>query len=126
MVLIFGSLDYILLFLYFLGIATIGIWAGRKQEDTETFYLGKRKMPWFAVCLSILATETSGVTFLGAPADAFQANFFFLQMAIGSIIARFLIAYLFIPSFYKYRVTTIYEYLKIRFGENTQATAAIL
>jgi len=125
-VLIFGSLDYILLFLYFLGIATIGIWAGRKQEDTETFYLGKRKMPWFAVCLSILATETSGVTFLGAPGDAFQANFFFLQMAIGSIIARFLIAYLFLPSFYKYRVTTIYEYLKIRFGANTQATAAIL
>lgn len=126
MVLIFGSLDYILLFLYFLGIATIGIWAGRKQEDTETFYLGKRKMPWFAVCLSILATETSGVTFLGAPGDAFQANFFFLQMAIGSIIARFLIAYLFLPSFYKYRVTTIYEYLKIRFGENSQATAAII
>lgn len=126
MVPIFGTPDYILLFLYFLGIATIGIWAGRKQEDTETFYLGKRTMPWFAVCLSILATETSGVTFLGAPGDAFQASFFFLQMAIGSIIARFLIAYLFLPSFYKYRVTTIYEYLKIRFGQNTQATAAIL
>ncbi len=122
---IIASIDIVILVIYFVGILSIGFWAGKRPKTTEDFQMGSRTLPWFAVCLSIMATETSGVTFVGGPSDAYGRSLVFLQTTIGSIIARFLIAFLFIPAFYKFKVTTIYEFLQIRFGENTRATAAI-
>jgi len=74
--------------------------------------------------LSILATEVSAVTFIGAPGDSFQGNYTYLQFAFGSLIGRVLIALLFLPAFYGGNVTSIYEYLGQRFGNHSRLTAA--
>ncbi|OYV03235.1 hypothetical protein CGW93_01800 [candidate division bacterium WOR-3 4484_18] len=83
-------------------------------------------MPWGAVCLSILATEASALTFIGVPADAYRANYTYLQFAFGSFVGRFLIAYLLMPAFYRGKVITVYQYLYQRFGTATRNTATLL
>ena len=118
------TIDALVLVLYFVATLGVGFWAGRKEKDTHDFLLGGRQINWVIVAFSILATETSAVTFVGAPGDAYSKNMAFLQLAIGSIAARVAIAFMFIPSFYRFNVTTIYEFLGYRFGPRTRNTSA--
>ncbi len=123
----FHPLNLIAISGYLVIVALIGFIAGRDEKNTDDYFLGGRKIPWMAVCLSILATECSAVTFIGAPAISFAAggNYTYIQLAIGSLIGRVLIAYLLLIPFYKYRVTTVYELLKIRFSKGSQIAGAL-
>ncbi|OVE77225.1 hypothetical protein BVX98_03260, partial [bacterium F11] len=85
--------------------------------------MGGRRIPGWAACLSFVATEISAVTIISVPATTYKENWEYLQFFIGSFASRFFIASFFIPAFYKYNCTTIYEYLKHRFGPETQYTA---
>src|SRR5438067_2222263 len=98
----------------------LGIFLGRKEETTGDFFLGGRKIPWWAACLSFVATEISAVTIISVPAIAYMENWQYAQFFLGSFAARVAIAYLFIPAFYHYNCTSIYEFLKHRFGPETQ------
>jgi len=120
-----AGVDITVIVLYFCVIALIGYLTGRKEKNTEDFFLGGRNMPWLAVCLSTIATEISVLTFVGVPADSFRTNYVYIQFAIGSLVGRILIALLFLPAFYKGKVTTVYQYLFQRFGESTRGTATI-
>jgi SSS family transporter len=117
--------DLIILVIYFCCLATVGYIFGRRERDTEDFFLGGRRIPWLAVCFSILATELSALTFIGVPADAYQADHAYIQFAFGSMLGRLGIALLFMPAFYGGRVTTVYEYLAQRFGAGTRNTATL-
>jgi len=119
-----GGIDWAVIALYFAVIAGIGIWAGRKGKTTEDYFLGGRRMPWATAMLSLLATEASAVTFIGAPGDSFSGTMWYAQMAIGSLAARIIVATLFLTAFYKLKVTTVYEFLKHRFGEATRGTGS--
>jgi len=119
-----GDVDWAVIALYFAIIAGIGIWAGRKGKTTEDYFLGGRRMPWATAMLSLLATEASAVTFIGAPGDSYGGNMWYAQMAIGSLAARIIVATLFLTAFYKLKVTTVYEFLKHRFGEATRGTGS--
>lgn len=121
----FAPLDYLVLLLYFAAIASIGLLAGRKEKSTDDYFLGGRAMPWWTVTFSILATEVSAVTFIGTPGDAYRGNYTYLQFAFGSLLGRILIAVLLLPAFYRGRVTSIYEFLSQRFGEQSRRTAVI-
>ncbi len=121
----FAPLDYLVILLYFAGVALIGILAGRREKNTEDYFLAGRKIPWWAVTCSILATEVSAVTFIGVPGEAFRGNYVYLQFAFGSLLGRILIAFLFLPAFYRGRVISIYQYLKQRFGESSRLTGAV-
>ena len=101
----------------------VGWWGGRGAKNTNDFFLGGRRIPWWAAMLSFIATEISAMTIIGVPATTFRENWGYLQFFIGSAGARILIAFLFIPAFYKYNSTTIYEYLRQRFGPSSQYTA---
>ena len=101
----------------------IGFWAGRREENTRDFFLGNRKIPAWAACLSFVATEISAVTIIAVPAATFMENWEYLQFFIGSFASRIFLAYFFIPAFYKFDCTTIYEYLRHRFGPQTQYAA---
>jgi len=118
------AVDWVVIAFYFAVIAGIGIWAGRKNKTTEDFFLGGRRMPWTVAMLSLLATEASAVTFIGAPGDSFGGTMWYAQMAIGSLVARVIVATLFLSAFYKLKVTTVYEFLKHRFGEATRGTGS--
>ena len=82
------------------------------------FAIGDRNIPWWAVLASILAAEVSAATFLGAPGEGYEyRNYFYAQLAIGTIVARLLVSIIFIKPYYDYRVISIYDFLRVRFGE---------
>jgi SSS family transporter len=98
---------------------------GREEKDTGDFFVGGRKIPSIVACLSFVATEVSALTIIGVPATAFSENWQYLQFFIGSAAARITVAFLFIPVFYQYNCTSIYEFLRHRFGPETQYAGSI-
>ena len=89
--------DGLVIFAYFAVVLSIGLYKGRGSKSIESFAVGDRSIPWWAVLASILAAEISAATFLGAPGEGYaERNFAYAQLAIGTILARFLIAYIFI------------------------------
>lgn len=110
-------IDGLIIVLYFAVITTIGLYMGRKEENLEDYALGGRKMPWWAVMASIIAAETSAATFIGAPAEGFATRgVIYVQLTIGVILGRIVVGNYFLKPFYTYRVYTVYDYLKVRFG----------
>lgn len=106
-----------------------GLWLGRAQRSTEDYFLGGRSLPWWAILLSIVATETSTVTFLSIPGITFakfHGDFRFLQITFGYIAGRILVALVLLPLFFRGQVFTSYEVLQSRFGVTTRRGASIL
>src|SRR5881227_2873696 len=119
------GIDCLVLFLYFFIIIAIGLRMGRKERDLEDFALGRRQIPWWAVLASLIAAETSAGTFFGTPGEGYtQRNYTYLQLALGTIIARILVSFIFIKPYYDYKVFSIYEYLTARFGVGTKNAAS--
>lgn len=104
----------------------VGLYSGREEKSTHDFFLGARRIPWWGACLSFVATEISAVTLISVPAVAYMENWEYVQFFIGSCLARVVIAFLFIPAFYHYRCTSIYEFLRHRFGPATQVAGSLL
>jgi len=117
--------DYLVLAAALAVLVGIGIVLTRQQHDTQDFFLARRRVPWWAACLSFLATEISAVTIISVPATAYGKNWEYFQFFIGASLAKWAVALLFIPAFYRHDVTTIYEFLGHRFGRASQVTASI-
>ena len=118
-------IDGLVVLAYFVVIITIGLRVGREDQSMRSFAIGDRNIPWWAVLASILAAEISAATFLGAPGEGYEMrNFTYAQLALGTILARIIIAAVFIKPFYDYRVISIYEYLSLRFGKRTRNAAS--
>ena len=122
------ALDLIIIFGYLIGIVVFGTWFGRKQETTKDYFLGDRSVPWWAVAFSIVATETSTITFISVPGIAFArgGNFQFLQLVFGYLLGRVVISLLFIPSYFRGELMTVYQLLDRRFGGKIKMLAASL
>ena len=119
------AIDSTVLLLYFVLIIAVGLYMGRKEENLKDFALGGRRMPWWAVLASLIAAETTAATFFGTPGEGFTfRNYTYLQLAIGTILARILVSYIFIKPYYDYKVYSIYEYLTARFGVPTKNAAS--
>jgi SSS family solute:Na+ symporter len=117
--------DYTVLAASLALLLLIGGFFARQQRDTVDFFLARRRVPWWAASLSFLATEISAVTIISVPATAYSENWEYLQFFVGSSLAKFAVAWLFIPAFYRHEVTTIYEFLRHRFGTASQVTASV-
>jgi SSS family solute:Na+ symporter len=117
--------DYAVVLAALAVLVAIGGVFTREQRETSDFFLARRRIPWWAACLSFLATEISAVTIISVPATAYSENWEYGQFFIGSSLAKFVVALLFIPAFYRYNCTTIYEFLAHRFGTASQVTASI-
>jgi solute:Na+ symporter, SSS family len=111
---------------YFALVIGVGLASARHRGDNvREFSMGSRQLPWWAVLASIVAAELSAATFLGTPAEGYhERNFLYAQLAIGTVIARIIVAYLFIRPFYDNNVVSIYEFLQIRFGVATRNAAS--
>src|SRR5881398_1211810 len=119
------AIDCAVLFLYFVIIISIGLYMGRKEENLADFVLGRRQIAWWAILASLIAAETSAGTFFGTPGEGFTfRNYTYLQLALGTILARILVSYIFIKPYYDYKVYSIYEYLTARFGTPTKNAAS--
>ena len=118
--------DYAIVSALLVLVICVGLYFGREEKSTRDFFLGGRKIPWWAACLAFIATEISAVTLIAVPAIAYMENWEYAQFFLGSFGARVVIAFLFIPAFYHYNCTTIYEFLRHRFGPETQIAGSIL
>ena len=117
--------DYAVVLASLVVLLAIGGAFTRQQHGTSDFFLARRRIPWWAASLSFLATEISAVTIIAVPATAYRENWEYAQFFIGSSLAKFVVALLFIPAFYRYNCVTIYEFLAHRFGTASQVTASI-
>ncbi len=122
----FTTLDLLILVAYLIGITAWGAWLGRGQTTGADYFLGGRSLPWGAVMLSVVATETSTLTFLSIPGVAYAGSLVFLQLTIGYLAGRIAIASVFLPAYYKGELSTAYALLEARFGEGARrVTSAI-
>ena len=119
----FGRLDLIIVFAYLAGVTLVGVYF-RRQRNLDDYFLGGRTAPWWAITLSIVATETSTLTIIGTPAIAYGSDLTFLQLVAGYIVARFLISALLLPHYFAGNFVTVYEFIEQRFGGGTRRLAA--
>ena len=120
------ALDYTVIAAYLLAITAFGSWFARFQKTTRDYFLTGRSVPWWAICFTIVATETSTLSFIGVPAGAYAGNMTFLQLALGYIVGRILVSVLFIPAYFRGELFTSYELLFRRFGSSVKNTAAVI
>ena len=124
----FHWLDWVVLVLYIAGTSWLAERLTGRGQTIRDFFLGGRKLPWWAVSGSIVASEVSGVTFVALPAIAFArgGNYTYMMLAIGSIVARVLIAYFLIPAYYRHEVYSPYEFMGRRLGSGVVKGASAI
>lgn len=118
--------DYLVIGGYLAAIVAFGSWFARFQHTTRDYFLTDRSVPWWAVCFTVVATETSTLTFIGIPAAAYAGNMTFLQLALGYIIGRILVSVLFIPAYFRGDLFTSYELLQRRLGSRVKILSAVI
>jgi solute:Na+ symporter, SSS family len=121
-----SPVDLALLAGYLGATLVAGVSLGRGQRGVADYMLGRRDVPWWAVLLSIVATETSTVTFLSIPGFAFAHDLTWLQLAFGFVLARFVVRAVLLPRYFEGSLFTAYEVLGRRFGDATRRTASLL
>jgi SSS family solute:Na+ symporter len=118
-------LDLAIVIVYLLGVTLLGLRFRQQQHNAKDYFLGGRSAPWWALALSIVATETSTLTIIGTPAIAYATNLTFLQLVFGYIVGRFLISLLFLPGYFRGEFLTAYALIEKRFGTKMRAVAAL-
>jgi SSS family transporter len=121
---VLAPLDYAVIALYLAAITAFGSWFARFQRTTRDYFLSGRSVPWWAVCCTVVATETSTLTFIGIPATAYSGNMTFLQLALGYVLGRLLVSVLFIPAYFRGELVTSYALLARRFGPRVTELSA--
>ncbi len=116
--------DYLVIAGYLVAITLFGSWFAKFQKTTKDYFLADRSTPWWGICFTIVATETSTLSFIGVPAQAYTGNFAFLQLALGYIIGRVIVSAIFIPAYFRGDLVTSYELLDRRFGPQVKTIAS--
>src|SRR5436305_4053316 len=119
----FNAGDWGVIVVYLLGIIGLGVWFGRDQHTTRDYFLGGKNIPWWGIGLSIVAAETSALTIIGVPATAYGGNIAFLQMIVGYVIARIILAVVLVPHYFKGEIYSPYELFANTFGPAARQTA---
>jgi solute:Na+ symporter, SSS family len=119
----FNLSDWFVILFYLAGIIGLGVWFGRDQRNTRDYFLGSRNIPWWGIGLSIVAAETSALTIIGVPAMAFGGDIAFLQMVIGYVIARIILAVVIVPHYFKGEIYSPYQLFADKFGAAGRRTA---
>jgi SSS family solute:Na+ symporter len=119
----FSAGDWTVILLYLLGIIALGIWFGKDQHNTRDYFLGSKTVPWWGIGFSIVAAETSALTIIGVPAMAYGENIAFVQMIVGYVIARILLAIVLVPHYFKGEIYSPYQLFANKFGPSARQTA---
>jgi SSS family transporter len=119
-------LDIIVVFAYLAGTVLLGAWFARRQGSVRDYFVGGEHVPWWAITGSIVATETSTVTFISVPGYAFGGDFTFLQLVFGYLLGRVIVSIFFLPSYFRGELLTVYQLLGDRFGGRMKRFASSL
>lgn len=121
-----GLIDWGVLGGYGLLLLVSGLFINRrKQHDTGDYFLAKRSMPSWAVAISVLATAQSAATFVGVPESSYYGNLTYLSGTIGGVLAAVVLAWVFIPAYYRHNCSTPYQLLEVRFGPRAKHAASV-
>lgn len=118
--------DWAILGAYFVLMFIIGLWHYRKGEGSDEYFMGERKIPTWALAISIVGATLSAATYTGAPDAAFKGNISYLILNIGGFMGVFIVGFLFVPKLYRAGTVTIYGYLDKRYGENARVAVALM
>ncbi|MHC4225722.1 MAG: sodium:solute symporter family transporter, partial [Planctomycetota bacterium] len=121
-----GALDSAVMALYMGVVLAIGWQANRKQKSSEDYFLGGRRLRWWVVGISLLATSFSAVSLMGGTGFGYTTGMKWLQLQLGDLLALVAVCFIFLPFFSILRLTTAYEYLEVRFGVVARSVAAAL
>src|SRR5436189_2307382 len=119
----FTAGDWIVIAAYLLGIVGLGVWFGKDQHNTRDYFLGSKNIPWWGIGLSIVAAETSALTIIGVPGLAYGGDIGLLQMIIGYVIARIILAVVLVPHYFKGEIYSPYQLFANAFGPSARQTA---
>ncbi len=117
-------LDLAVILAYLVAIAAVGLRLSGRQASAAAYFVGERDLPWWAVCFSIVATETSTLTVISVPGVAYGGAFGFVELAIGYLLGRSLVAWLLLPLYMRGGFVSAYQYLRERFGAGLQGVAS--
>ena len=118
--------SYIILFViitYFTGLFIISNFTTGNDDD-KTFFSANKESPWYLVAFGMVGASLSGITFISVPGDVGNLEFSYFQVVLGYMVGYFIVALLLLPIYYKLNLTSIYEYLKHRFGPTSHKTGA--
>jgi SSS family transporter len=121
-----NGLDFVVIGAYLIGITALGIYVGRKQKDSKDYFVADRSIPWWAVMISVVASETSALTFISIPGLAYVGNLGFLEVAIGYLLGRIVVARVLLPRYYQGDLVTAYALLEKRFGLATRRFTSVV
>lgn len=117
-------IDLTIIVIFLVGFSAFGVWQSRFNNSTEDYFLGGRNLPWPVAMFSIVATETSVLTFISVPGLAYRDDWFFLQLAMGYLFGRILVSIFLLPQYFETGITSIYEVIGKKFGPDIQKVAS--
>ncbi len=117
--------DWLVILGYLGAVVALGAWFGKDQHNTRDYFLGSRNIPWWGIGLSIVAAETSALTVIGVPAIAYGGNLMFLQMIIGYVLARLILAVVMVPHYLSGEIYSPYQLLEQHLGRGPRRLAGI-
>ena len=118
-------IDWVVIVIYGLFVILIGIKIGKTNETQEDYFVGGRSFKWWAIGLSVIATQVSAITFIGAPGWSYQGGLSAIIMTLNIPIVMWFIGGTFVPFFYNSGVYSVYQYLEKRFGEKVRLLMAV-
>jgi solute:Na+ symporter, SSS family len=121
----FNTADWLIIIVYLGGIVGLGMWFGKDQRNTRDYFLGSRNIPWWGIGLSIVAAETSALTIIGVPSIAYGGNIMFLQMIVGYVIARIILAVVMVPHYLSGEIYSPYQLLEQHLGRGPRRLAGV-
>lgn len=121
----FQFIDYAVLFVYLAAMVGLGVYFSRKEGSTERFFVGNRSVVWWAVGISIFATQLSAITYISIPGMAYENDWAWLVYNLGIPVVGVFVIFFLLPVYRKKQHTTIYEILESRFGPETRAYGAL-
>jgi SSS family transporter len=117
--------DWLVILAYMGGIVGLGVWFGKDQRNTRDYFLGSRNIPWWGIGVSIVAAETSALTIIGVPAIAYGGNILFIQMIVGYVIARVILAVVMVPHYLSGEIYSPYQLLETHLGAGPRKMAGL-
>lgn len=118
--------DFLGVLFYLIIVLGIGVFSGRNIKGEKDFYLGGKTLPWYLILFSIVATETSSLTFLSVPGISYSTDLAFLQIAFGFLIGRFIVAYWILPLYQKGEYSSVYQWVGENLGIATQKSVSAI
>ncbi|HET8552855.1 MAG TPA: sodium:solute symporter [Gammaproteobacteria bacterium] len=119
------TLDLFVIVAYLVVIATIGLRLSGRQRSASDYFVGERSLSWWAVCFSIVATETSTLTVISVPGVAYLGAYGYVELAFGYLIGRIIVAMVMLPLYMRGDLVSAYQYLGLRFGKKVQGLASV-